>query len=111
MPDLMPYLGALGKSLLCAWLLLFLAACLGMSSAYIWPCLIRAHRGPSSKGSVRCAGEPEGGLDCAAVPGGNGSRICGDGQCLAPVCWAGEQDLPSGLAREIGAGSAWQEAG
>lgn len=58
---------------------------------------------------MRCAGEPEGGLDCAAVPGGNGSRIGGDGQCLAPVCWAGEQDLPSGLAREIGAGSAWQE--
>ena len=82
-----------------------------MSSAYMWPCLTRARSGPSSEGSVQCADELEGGLGCTAIPGGHSSRIRSNGQCLAPVCWAGEQDLPSGLARGIVAGSAWQEAG
>lgn len=38
---------------------------------------------------MRCAGEPEGGLGCTAIPGGNSNRIRSDGQCLAPVCCAG----------------------
>jgi len=68
------------------------------------PWLICAHSSPGSEGSVRCADELEGGLGCTAGPGGKSSRTGCDSRCLAPVCCAGEQGLPSGLARGLGLG-------
>lgn len=56
---------------------------------------------------MHCADELEGGMGCTAIPG----AITTGFSDLAPMCRAGEQDLPSGLSRRTGAGSAWQEAG
>lgn len=83
--------------------------CLGLSSAGTWLWLIQASRGPSSEGSVCSADEPEAGLGCTVVPGRNSSRNSSNGWCLVSVGCMGERDLPSGLARGLGAVPAWQD--